>query len=239
MFKGSRKYWLIAISCGLIASLLCYRFLREVEMRYQPDDLVEVVQAKTDISKDTVIRKEELELLSLPGKYSHPDAARKIEEVVGRIATSDISSGEEVLKQHILSSKDNSDRLAYSIPLSKRAVSIPIDEISGVSGYIKPGDHLDIIATIDIPVIDVQGNEKLTGYSILSLQDIEVLAVGVNPDSSGKKENAQTVTLCVSIPEAQPLVLASERGNLRLLLRSPVDDSRVSLPPMELKDFLK
>jgi len=241
VLKGSRKYWLIAVLCGLVAALLFYRYMQDIKTSYLPDDLIKVVRATASIKKDTLISDKQVEVVELPAQYAHPDSLRSKEAVVGKIAVSDIAAGEEILKQKLLSPEDKDRRLAYAVPKLKRAVSIPIDNISGVSGFIEPGDKVDVVATVDIPVRDFQGNEKPTSFSILVLQDIEVLAVGVNPDIAGKENSAvgKTLTLAVSVEEAQPLVLASERGNLRLLLRSPIDDSKADLKLYQLKDFLK
>jgi len=140
----------------------------------------------------------------------------------------------------LVSANDKSQRLAYSIPASKRAVSIPVDSISGVSGYIKAGDRVDIVATLDIPVSDSAAGGNASVFTVVALQDIEVLAVGENPELVAKKsaEAAKSITLAVSVQEAQPLILGSERGNLRLLLRPPVDKSKTGLAPFQLKDFL-
>jgi len=241
VLRGSKKYWVIAVLCGLMASLLFYRYLQDIKTRYLPDDLIKVVRATTPIERDTLITDNQVEVLQLPAKYVHPDSLQDKESVVGKIAVSDIAAGEEILKQKLLSPSDKTRRLAYSVPENKRAVSIPIDSISGVSGFIEPGDRVDIVGTVDIPVQDYQGNEKPASFSILVLQDIEVLAVGINPDANGRESSSgdKTLTLAVSTEEAQPLVLASERGRLRLLLRSPIDDSKADLEPYQLEDFLK
>jgi pilus assembly protein CpaB len=240
MLKGSRKYWVIAIICGLVASFLSYRYLQDIKSRYSPDDLVPVVMAKITINKDSPIKAEQLKVENLPGKYVHPDALHNVKDVAGKIATTSIIAGEEILGPKLLSSADKANRLAYMIPGSKRAVSIPVNEISGVAGFVKVGDRVDIMATIDLPSGTDQVTEKPIGYSILTLQDIEVLAIGENPEILDKKSpgGGKTLTLAVSLQEAQPLVLASERGNLRVLLRSPVDQSRTNLAPFQLKNFL-
>lgn len=240
MLKGSRKYWLIALLFGLAAGLAFYRYLQEIKELYRPDDLVQVVRAREAIPGNSVINEKQVEITSLPAKYVHPDALVKENAVVGKIATSDISAGEEILKGRLLSAKDSDRRLAYTIPVSKRAVSIPIDNINGVSGFIEAGDRVDIIGTVDIPLPTAQGNETSRTYSVLTLQNIEVLAVGENPDTVNPKNpvGPKTITLAVAIQEAQPLVLASERGKLRLLLRHPVDKARAELAPFRLQDFL-
>jgi len=240
LFKGSRKYWFIALFCGLIAAFLSYQYLQEASVRYMPDDLIKVVKASKEIEKDSIISSSDIEVVTMPAKYTHPDVLRDKQEVVGRVATADISAGEQVLNSKVILDGDVPDRLSYTIPESKRAVSIPINEISGVSGFIEVGDRVDIIATLDIPVTGDKGTEKDETFSILALQNIEVLAIGNNSESSKKSSSEdETLTLAVSVQEAQPLVLASERGNLRLLLRSPVDDAKCNIAPMQLKDFIE
>lgn len=236
MLKGTRKYWAVAIICGLVASLLSYQYIQSIKTRYQPDNLVEIVKAGQDIKKDSIITAEQITVEKIPDNYVHPDAIKDKKLVVGKTAISDVFAGEQVLKQDLLLSSSKTGRLAYSIPVSKRGVSIPIDSISGVSGYIKPGDRVDIIGTIEIPA-----GEKPVAFSVYTLQDIEVLAMPNNQTNDGKKAaiDAKSVVLAVAPEEVQRLVLASEKGNLRLLLRSPVDKSRVVLPPYQLTDLLK
>lgn len=240
MLKGSKKYWAMAIICGMIAAVLCYQYLQEIKKRYSPDDLVPVVIAKMSINKDSQIGGEQLKVEKLPDKFVHPDALHNVKEAADKIAITNVVVGEQILGQKLVSSSDKAKRLSYAIPPSKRAVSIPINEISGVSGFIKVGDRVDVVATIDIPAANSQGVDKNDTYSILTLQDIQVLAVGENPEMTEKKSSAtgKTLTLAVSMQEAQPLVLASERGTLRILLRSPVDQSRSNLAPYQLRDLL-
>lgn len=235
MFKGSRKYWTIAILCGVAAAVLFSFYIQQVKERYQPDDLITVVRAKMDIARDSVVASEMVQIVKIPAKFTHPDALREPQDVVGKIAVNNIAAGEDILAGELLSSQDSNQRLAYQVPQDKRAVSIGINDISGVAGYIEAGDRVDVMATIDVPS---QGEEVTC--TVLALQDIPVLAVGSATNLKEKGgESLRTLTLAVSPEEAQPLVLASERGTLRLTLRSPVDHERSLLPPLQLKNFLQ
>ncbi|QGU00111.1 hypothetical protein SYNTR_1517 [Candidatus Syntrophocurvum alkaliphilum] len=225
MLKGSKKYWIIAAVCGFLAAILTYQYIQEVKVRYEPDDLIDVVTAVENIEKDTVINSSQVTVEQVPAKFTHSDVVADKDSVVGMIAVNDIFTGEHVLSGKLLSSTDKVDRLSYTVPESKRAVSIPINSISGVSGFIRPGDSVDILATVDI---------EPTTYSVFTLQDIEVLATGID----GSQGSEETITLAVLPTDAQQLVIASERGSLRLLLRSPVDDSTVTLPAFELEELL-
>lgn len=234
MLRGTRKYWLIALLCGLMAALLFFQYMQKIKAGYQPDDLVQVVVASQNIKKDSVLTSGQLKTVEMPARYVAADSIHDQEKVNGKIAIVDIVAGEPILSQKLLSGS-NKEKLSYSVPVSRRAVAIPIDAVSGVAGNVQAGDRVDIIGTLDIAA----GNsEKPVSYSIYTLQDIPVLAV----DSSNTKKagnTKSTMVLSVAPEEVQKLVLMSERGNIRLVLRSPIDKSKVVLPPLSLEDLLK
>lgn len=235
MFKGVKKYWFIAILCGLIAAGLFYVFLLQVEEQYRPDDLVTVVKAAQPIAADQVIRLEQLMTAEVPAQYVHPNGVRDTAQVVGKISTNDIAAGEEIIKEKLVGEKEKVGRLAYSVPLNKRAVAIDINETAAVSFNVQTGDHVDVMATLDLA--DGAGGES--SATLFVLQDIEILSVGVKGAAAGEGVGAKTLTLAVSPEQARPLILASERGSLRLLLRSPVDDSQYILPAFRMNNFIQ
>ncbi|MGE5390081.1 MAG: Flp pilus assembly protein CpaB [Deltaproteobacteria bacterium] len=239
MLKGSRKYWFIAVVCGLVTAMLAYRYITDLKASYSPHNLVQVVVARERINRDTLITRSQVKLAAIPAQYVNATVPHQIESVLGKTAAADILAGEQVLMSRLVSSADKSERLSYAVPPEKRAVSIAIDSISGVAGYIKAGDRVDIVATIDVPT-DEQGSGNARPFSILTLQNIEVLAVGENLELADKKKSAgsKSLTLAVKVEDALPLIMASERGNLRLLLRSPVDKSTKALPPFQIRNLL-
>ncbi len=232
MLKGSRKYWILAVICGVLAAGLFYLYIQDIKQQYRPDDLITVIKARTDVKRDSIVTEEMLQAIELPGKYAHPDAVQKRKDIVGKIAGSDISAGEIILKQKLVEQDNSTDRMAYRVPQSKRAVAIGIDSISGVAGYIKEGDRVDVFATLD--VADSSGSREEETYTVLTLQNIEVLAVGSSFGQSGGDEGGKTLTLAVSPEEASSLILASERGAVRMALRSPVDHTLTTVPPLQL-----
>ena len=231
MFKGVLKYWVISITCGLMAAALCYIYLGEVEERYRPDDLITVVKAAQPIAADEVISRAQLMTEEVPARYAHPNGVREVSEVVGKMSSSYIAAGEEIIKEKLVGEKEKASRLAYSVPLNKRAVAIAVNETAAVSFQLQAGDHVDVMVTMELPV---PGSADDTTTTMLLLQDIEILSVGtkVAANNSG---GINTLTLAVTPEQAQPLILAGEKGVIRLLLRSPVDESQYSLPGYTLK----
>lgn len=238
MLRGTRKYWLIALVFGLLVAALFYRYLHDMKTAYTPRDLVTVVKAKENIPKDTVITAGTLTVEEIPAQYVHPDAVRDKTAVVGKVTTSNIASGEQILNQKMLGASDEEKRLAYTVPQNKRAMSVAVDSVSGVSGNVQRGDTVDIVAVVDVKVA---GEAEPISYSILVVQNIQVLSIGQNTSTSVEKkaQDTTTVTLAVSVEEAQRLALATEKGAIRLLLRSPVDKGTTTLPAMGPKEFVR
>lgn len=230
----SKLILIIAIILGLITSLMVYTFLRDTKESFDTTDYVEVVVAKEDIHGNTVITNNVLELKKIPTAYNHPNALRNTKDVVGKITLIPITAGEMILNNQIIALGEDNQDLAYKVPEGKRALSIAVDEISGVSGLIKVGDRVDIITTIDV------GEEPPITYSLLVLQDIEVLGVGKTIDRyAAETSEVKTVTLAVTIEDALPLKHATQRGSISLLLRSPIDDSRTIQQEFRTEDYLE
>lgn len=244
--KAAKKLYLVAFLFAIITAVLFFRYLNELQTRYQPHNLRSVVMAKKDIAANQLIGSEDIMVKKIPAEYVCQEAFNNKEAVVGRMAVNHISSGEQVAKNRVLNEKNRQKKLTYSIPKGKRAISVAINDVTAVSGFIQPGDQVDVLSTADIPV-SVGGGEQVRTYCLLSLQDITVLAVGKTlPGASGteaaKKNSSsgdtRTITLAVSPREAQMLTMAAERGRIRLMLRSPGDQERPALPALELRNLV-
>lgn len=238
MLRGTQKYWLIALVFGLLVAALFYRYLHDMKTAYTPKDLVTVVKAKENIAKDTVINTNSLVVEEIPAQYVHPDAVRDRTAVLGKVTTSNIVAGEQILSQKILGSSDEEKRLAYAVPQNKRAMSVAVDSVSGVSGNVQRGDMVDVVAVVDVKTA---GEADAITYSLLVVQNVSVLSIGQNASSDAEKkaQDTTTVTLAVSVEEAQRLALATEKGAIRLLLRSPVDKDTTTSPAIGPKEFVR
>ena len=109
-------------------------------------ELVYVVVANTKISAHTEIRASMLAWRKVPKDALHADAVQNLQDLQGRITAADILAGEQVLWSRLLP-KGVVQGLAYNIPNDKRAVTVAVNEVIGVAGFIKPGDRVDVIAT--------------------------------------------------------------------------------------------
>lgn len=235
----NRWIYVFAVIFGLITCYFIYDFLVSVEKKMTEGEMQEVVIVAEDIAPNTLLTKEMLITKKLAVDYIHPQALQKKDEAIGSITLISLVEGEQLLKSKVVSKKDTTKGLAYLIPQGKRAISIAVDEVSGVAGLLTPGDRVDVAAVVGIP--DATGKE--ISHSLIILQDISVLAIGQNLEPKNSKndsgeEGQTTATLAVTGEEARLLLLASQKGAVRLMLRSPVDSSTVNTTSFKAEDFL-
>ncbi|MFZ5942657.1 MAG: Flp pilus assembly protein CpaB [Bacillota bacterium] len=227
---------LLALVFGLTTAYLVLNYLQEVKAAIDDTDYVEIVVANQDIPANTIISSTMVGPKKIPSQYMHPEEFIDKTQIVGKIVLVPITAGESIMRNQLIEQGEKKEGLAYLIPKGKRALTVPVDEVSGIAGLIRPGDHVDVIGTVSI------GEQNEKPYTLLVLQDIEVLAVGKTmeriSESTANVVEINTVTLAVSLAEAKPLMMANQRGVIRLMLRSPVDDSKGYSAPFKMEDFL-
>ncbi|HHW28815.1 MAG TPA: Flp pilus assembly protein CpaB [Syntrophomonadaceae bacterium] len=227
---------LFAVILALLAAGASYLYLQEAVEQADQTEKAEVVRAKKDIAADTIISREMVEEVELPVSSIHPQALSSLDEVVGKIARDPIIAGEQILASRIVTPGETKEGLVYSIPQGKRAFTVAVDEVAAVGWHLQPGDHVDVLGTVEMP-----DTNKV--YSVVVVQNVPVLAVGKEVQvtrEEGKEVimEVKTVTLSVSLQEAQSLMLASEEGSVRFALRSPTDKGKQKIVPFELKNML-
>ncbi len=226
---------ILAVAVGLAAAGGIYIFLDGLKKTYVVNgDFVKVVTARQRIPARTQVTVQMLELTEIPARYINERAAVDTNEVIGKIVKSDILPGEQVLRDKLARDKEDSDGLSFVIQPGKRAVTVAVNQVSGIAGLIKQGDRVDVFGTFD-----VQGqNQEKASFTSLLIQNVDVLSVDQSAiqDAAGgqdaKKAGASehTITLQVTPEQAQPLILCSEKGTIRLSLRQATDQNIITLP---------
>ena len=210
-----------AIICGLIGVMLITRYLSNVQAFTR--DLGNVVVAKQDIPLGERITAEQLALVPIPNGSLPEGVFRKIDDVVGRVAITPIGIRETITNMK-LAPAGTGGGLSAVIPEGYRAMTVKVDDVVGVSGFIMPGSFVDVVAIV-VPL--AQGQTANGPVSKIVLQNIKVLASGAKIDSP---ENQRTpsavtaVTLQVTPEQAEKLVLAANEGKLQLVMRNYSDD---------------
>ncbi|MCL5290064.1 MAG: Flp pilus assembly protein CpaB [Bacillota bacterium] len=232
----NKLIFILAIIFGLAAAFGVYQYLNNLKASYRSSgNFKQVVVPKQLIGSKTMVTEQMVKVKDIPVELIQPGTAMEPNEVVGKISRSELYPEEPVLLSRLHKDNDLEGGLALTIPEGQRALTVAVDDVSGVAGLLRPGDHVDVLVTFDHEA------EKATLTSLI-MQNITILAVGQSLDSAqkgDKKVNTQTVTMSVKPDQAPPLTLASENGTIRLMLRSPKDQGTVSLPSARMQNLVR
>src|SRR5437870_328673 len=210
-----------AVICGLLGVLLITSYLSRIESYTR--DLGNVVVAKTEIPLGAKITAEQLTLASIPNGSTPEGAFKKIDQAVGRVAITPIGVRETITSMK-LAPEGTGGGLPAVIPEGYRAMTVKVDDVVGVSGFVMPGSYVDVVAVI-VPQAQ-QGSEGQGPISKIVLQHIKVLASGAkidSPENQREPTAVKAVTLQVTPEEAEKLVLAANEGKLQLVMRNYSD----------------
>ena len=216
-----------AVICGLLAVMLVTQYLARVQNYAR--DLNNIVVAKTEIPLGEKIKAEQLILLPVPNASAPEGAFRKLEDAVNRVAVVPIGVREPITNLKLAPAGTESG-LGGIIPPGYRALTVKVDEIVGVSGFVMPGSYVDVVAVI-VPV--ATGAAAQGPISKIVLQNIKVLASGAKLDSpSDQREptKVNAVTLLVTPDQAEKLVLAANESKLQLVMRNFGDQEDSQTP---------
>jgi len=254
---AKKKLLFAAFVVGSLAALLLFLYANQVEQEKQ--ELIgvqkEVVKAARDIPAGTPLSKDLITVESVPERFLPPNYIDKKEADIylGTPLAVKVKEGSMILASDFSVSEVSRD-LSSKIPLGERALSMPVDAVTGVSGLMRPGDRVDILATFPIstkneliPTADAADGE--VGYVTMTLlQDVTLLATGqqISEVSTGAndeekkraKSNYNTVTLSVSVDEAELITIAQTRGKFMLLLRNRDDVDVAEVTKRTLKEVL-
>ncbi|HVJ48567.1 Flp pilus assembly protein CpaB [Desulfitobacterium sp.] len=232
-----KGFLILALICGLIAAGSTYIFLSGTQ-RSPQISLKPLVIAKGNIPARSVIKAEQLTTKDIPNEAYPVGGASSIQSVVGSVALVNLTSGDSIVNsviEHPTSNDNNSAASsALTVPDGKRAVAIPIGLVSGVGFMVKPGDHVDILVTMEVK--DSSGNSQTV--TTLAAQDALVLSNGESSVSDKTKVEAKSYTLALTVPQAMVITLGSEKGSLRLLLRNPANTDQQVDAPFTASQFL-
>ena len=198
-----------------------------------------IVLSAGDMPFGKVVRPEDLTVATWPKKSIPKDAFHSIPEIFAgaqghdRIVLRSMVADEPILKSKI-SGFGGKPTLSYEVAPGMRAVSISINDVSGVAGFLLPGDHVDVMMTRHLP----GQNDKENLVTDVILQDIMVLGIDqLSNQQHDKPVVARTATVQVTPEQAQKLVLAQQAGTLSLALRNVATTGQVETNRVEIRDL--
>jgi pilus assembly protein CpaB len=183
-----------------------------------------VVVAATDLNLGAELRPEDVKVIEWPSATVPAGAIGDPKEVIGRGVVAPLVQHEVILPLK-LASKEAGAGLPPIIPPGLRAVSVRVNEVIGVAGYVVPGTRVDVLTTIN-PAVGGPQQGQITSKVILT--DVQVLAAGTKIETTEKDQKpvpVSVVTLLVNPDESERLTLAATEGKIQLALRNPLDRS--------------
>ena len=244
-----KKLKLAALLAAVIVGLGLYQFLQELK-KPQEAPHTTVVIASVDIPENTRITPEMVALKSISNDSLLDHYLTDTESVVGMVVTSDVYAGEQIIRDRLVrvgEAEFANQTLAYAVKPDMRAITIFVDQDTGLVNFLKPGNRVDILANYshtekpeneEETDVSEDGTEEtqpvkevVVPTTQLLAQNINILAVGSVMNKNGAAEYT-TVTLEVTIEDAMNINAVAWWGDIRLLLRSPLDDTIIEIAPV-------
>lgn len=219
----SRRLFIVmglALLSGLAAAWLALNYLRQPEspIRTVEPTVTEVVVAARDLPLGTLLTARDVKLVGWPGGLLPEGYSSSVEEVLGRGVISNVVLNEPLISSKI-ADKEAGGGLPIVIPPGSRAVSVRVDDVISIAGFVLPGTRVDVLVTLD------QGNQQGNPVTKIVLQNIAVLTSGqvIERDLNGEPNQVTVITMLVTPDQAEQLVLAATRGRIQLALRNTLD----------------
>ena len=211
--------FVLAVTAGGALALGTYNYMQQLPTQTASIPTKPVVVAAADLPVGSELRRDDLRIIEWPANAAPQGAFSSVDQLVGRGLVLPVIQNEPLLPLK-LAPKEAGAGLPPVIPAGLRAVSVRVNEVIGVAGYVLPGTRVDVLGTLN----PTEQRTDVTSKVILT--NVQVLAAGtkIDRDADGNKPVPVTVvTLLVSPEESERLTLASTEGKIQLALRNPLD----------------
>jgi pilus assembly protein CpaB len=209
----------LALTAGGVLAVGTYNYVQKSPVQAATLPTQQVVVAAADLDIGAELRREDVRVIEWPANALPANVFADPKEVVGRGLVLPMIQNEPFLPMK-LAPKEAGAGLPPAIPPGLRAVSVRVNEVIGVAGYVTPGTRVDVLATVS----PTQNQQDMTSKVILT--DVAVLAAGTKIERDTEKDkpiSVNVVTLLVNPDEAERLTLAATEGKIQLALRNPLD----------------
>jgi pilus assembly protein CpaB len=222
----------LALGLGLFASVYVYRTL-ESRNGGGSDPGVEVMVAADDLQVGAKVEERDVKIIRIRAADLPPGAPRRRSDVIGHGVIIPIAKGEFFLPNR-LAGENAGAGLPSLIPPGMRAVSVRVNEVVSVAGFVTPGTRVDVLLT---GTPGASGEQETTTV----LQNVAVLASGhtLERSATGEAQTTAVITLLVTPDDAERLTLASSQGHIQLALRNPLDTKQDDVPSANSRGLYK
>lgn len=227
----------VALAAAAVASYAVYIALQRAA-RPAPVAMTTTVIAAREVPVGTMLTAEDVKAVPWPANSMVPATFRKADEVAGR-GTIDILHANEPIVETKLAARGSGAGLPPTILPGQRAISVKVNEVIGVAGFVVPGSHVDVLVTLANKV----AGDKESSTTRMVVSNVQVLTAGTRFDQDkaqeeGKAIPSTVVTLEVTPDDAERIALAQNQGQITLTLRNPLDTIPTSTPGVMLAHLL-
>jgi len=223
----------VALALGLLAALAGYAGLRAMARQVVAStskQFVPVVVSATDLTFGTKLDKAQLRVFRYPKESVPAGAYSDIDSVAGQTTKIFLAAREPITATKLSSVGGG---LSMKVRNGLRATSLEVNQVSGVSGFVLPGDHVDVLCTVD------GRGAKEEAVTRTILQNAEVLASGQKTTQQDNKPiTVQAVTILVDPAGAERLALGLHEGKVHLVLRNPTDTDTTKVASLDTHEML-
>jgi pilus assembly protein CpaB len=227
--RQQQRLLLIGLAAIVIAGVMTLYAYRSVMARVSQvkGESTKVVVATKELPLGVLLTADDVKIAEVPTASVPQGALTDTAKAIGRGVIGRLAKNEVVLDNRLGAEKAGAG-LPAMIPENMRAVSVQVNEVIAVAGFVSPGTRVDVLLT------GTPTNATNDVMTTTVLENVEVLAAGqkIQPDAEGKPEKVPVITLLVSPQDAQKLTLASAQGKIQLSLRNPVDKDSGTLSPV-------
>lgn len=216
----------LALALGAFVSFVVYKnMLSKTTGNNEPGS--DVIVAANDLQVGSKLQDGDIRMVKVPTSVLPPNYFRLKSQVLGRGVILPVQKGEFILPSK-LAAENAGSGLPSLIPAGMRAVSVRVNEVVAVAGFVVPGTRVDVLLTGN----PTGGNEPQT---TTVLENVAVIAAGqkLERNAAGDPQSTPVITLLVSPDDAQKLTLASSQGHIQLALRNPIDTKKEDIPAMK------
>lgn len=196
--------------------------------------MTKVVVAAQPLELGSVVGPADVKMVDWPASNVPQGYATSAEQVVGRGVIQPVSINEPLLTSK-LAAKEEGGGLPIVIPEGMRGVSVKVDEVIGVAGFVLPGTRVDVLVTIN------PQNDKEEATTRVILQNVTVLTAGqlIQKDAEGTPQTVTVITLLVTPEQSEELTLAATEGRIHLALRNTLDMAEVETDGIKAGQLVK
>jgi pilus assembly protein CpaB len=214
--------WLmLALVFGAMATFMAMGWLKSQSRKVvqQKMEMVPVVVATKEVPSAVALAGDQVKVSQWPKDSALPGKFSRFEDVEGRVTAVPLNPGEPILESK-LAPKGVIPGLTALLSPEKRAMTVKVDEASGVAGFLNPDNRVDVVATVD------KGDFNKDPFAKVVLQNLRVLGTGqrIEKKLGEKPQVVPTVTLEVSPEEGERLALSVQEGKIFLILRNQQDE---------------